>query len=559
LGGGLSCSYQSIVDVYDSIFWGNLADRGDGIYVGTSEEYERPSQLSVSHSTIENYPGELAIFLELGVPDPNVYQINAEDPLFVTLPEGPVYDDSINYYLDQQDSPSVDAGSRMAFEAVSPSKPDSPLSDYTTSIFNAKDGGLVDQGYHYKLSVARGCATKDFVLSGQIDLEDWAVFAEEWLTLEACSELNNWCNGADINKNYVVDIDDLVEFVPCWLDYDNAPPKPDPSLWDTTPVEVLDTFDAIYMSAQEHHDDWWPDSYIEYYFDCVEPPDGPDSGWQTSREFSPDGLAPDEYFYRVFARDGSGNETAPSEEARVTPGESLDVPQAEWLVQPNQPENALRIEMQARAFADFGYGPLGPGYVIKYQFDELNNGNQNDRAYGTSRTYVDYNVAEGQAYTYQVRMGLFYEPGDGTSTLVKEGAWSGQVTVTIATVDNEPPYDPEYERDEELYPDWRDDPYFKVKHEPTYPRAIVSAEFPGDYDHVVIAVEMQDAGVGGVEYKFNCYSLGSYYPALSSDWQTETTWQIYVGGINRGLQWEIEVRDAVGNQSVTSDKSTITN
>jgi hypothetical protein len=53
-----------------------------------------------------------------------------------------------------------------------------------------------------------------------VDFESYALFAENWLR-EECSELNNWCDGADlyVDENNIVDRLDLKVFVEEWLCY----------------------------------------------------------------------------------------------------------------------------------------------------------------------------------------------------------------------------------------------------------------------------------------------------------------------------------------------------
>ena len=49
-----------------------------------------------------------------------------------------------------------------------------------------------------------------------IDLKDFAVFAEHWPEI-SCDEQNNWCGGADLTCDGEVGLDDLREFVANWL------------------------------------------------------------------------------------------------------------------------------------------------------------------------------------------------------------------------------------------------------------------------------------------------------------------------------------------------------
>jgi hypothetical protein len=50
-----------------------------------------------------------------------------------------------------------------------------------------------------------------------VDLLDIAIFADNWLETD-CEEANNWCEGADIDKNGEVGFADLSEMVEHWLE-----------------------------------------------------------------------------------------------------------------------------------------------------------------------------------------------------------------------------------------------------------------------------------------------------------------------------------------------------
>jgi hypothetical protein len=50
-----------------------------------------------------------------------------------------------------------------------------------------------------------------------VDFVDYAQFAEEWLN-SGCTNLNGFCNGADIVINGEVNMEDLAKFTQRWLD-----------------------------------------------------------------------------------------------------------------------------------------------------------------------------------------------------------------------------------------------------------------------------------------------------------------------------------------------------
>ncbi|MHC5157663.1 MAG: right-handed parallel beta-helix repeat-containing protein, partial [Planctomycetota bacterium] len=255
-GGGLNVSYDSIAEVIDSIFWGNLADRGESVYLGTSPAYERPSELTISYSDVANYPSANAIYVEDGCTFNPGAGIFSQDPVFATLSDASVDDVAFEYYLNQQASPCIDAGSDFASSVG--------LSNYTTSIFGALDKGQVDIGYHYQKAAETPCRRADLILNGIIELEDLAKFASEWLSV--CGEGNSWCDGADQNFDTEVDFQDYVNIAACWQETDDEAPFPDPAEWEVEPFATPERFDKIEMTAKLHHDLWFPDEYVKYRF-----------------------------------------------------------------------------------------------------------------------------------------------------------------------------------------------------------------------------------------------------------------------------------------------------
>lgn len=114
----------------------------------------------------------------------------------------------------------------------------------------------------------------------------------------------------------------------------NSPPNPNPMTWSVEPYKdpAWPTYIVGTMTASVATD---ADGGIEYFFDCIEAPDGggwnggEDSGWQASNTFSDwyllDGYT---YTYRVKARDALGNETNWSAVAAITIGDGNSSPTA---------------------------------------------------------------------------------------------------------------------------------------------------------------------------------------------------------------------------------------
>jgi hypothetical protein len=258
------------------------------------------------------------------------------------------------------------------------------------------------------------------------------------------------------------------------------------------------------MAAKLHHDLWWPDGDLQYYFDCLEPADGPDSGWQSGREFTVSGLAPATYRYAVRVRDPLDNITEDSVSVTVTPGESAVLPAGQWQDPPFVTDDQFAIQMEAVT-----YDPGVSDYVIKYQFEYTGIAPGGDgRVYDLDPVFVDTGMVEDATYSYRTRMGLFYEPGDGTSIKIKDGPWSTEESVVAVAPDLYPPIP---------------DPAQHVQGSPE--EAFVSSDLiaPKGYYHVVTAAIATDVidSVGetlgeneNVEYKFICskseFSSGNF-------------------------------------------------
>ena len=485
-GGGLYCATDSVVNVNDSIFWGNGAAQGAQVTVGTGFEFDpRPSELTIGYSDVAGYPSANAIYVGPGCTLNVGDGVINNDPLFEASSEIASDGISSNYYLDQLEdpdaSPCKDAGSRGVFDAE--------LSDYTTSIFSGLDKGVVDLGYHYRVSYRTACSLVDFALSGHIDIEDWAQFAANWL-FDSCGEGNNWCNGTDVNYDMFVDVDDMLQFTSCWLESDTEKPFPNPVTWDTEPAAVPDTFDTIEMQADAVHDQWWPDDAIEYYFDCVAPDTTEfDSGWQTDPYWTRSGLEAGTYTYVVYARDGSDNMTGYEAqlERSVTPGSAVVMPDAEWAVD-GEPDNAIvypgpviAVVMEAEDYESLPDAPSLPAnYVAKYQFEK----DGFLQPYQESAIWEDTDVIDGQTYSYRVRVGIF---SDAASTeVVAVGGFSPAIEVLVVPADLLPPY-----------------PTGGAQGDPAEHASVPGTIKIGSlWYQVVFATEAVDDS--GVEYKFVC-------------------------------------------------------
>ncbi|HDS83752.1 MAG TPA: hypothetical protein ENN97_00920, partial [Phycisphaerales bacterium] len=507
-GGGLYTGHGAAVDVINSIFWGNKAEqgRGDQIRVGAGFELDpRPSTLNISWSNVQAFGSAAAI----SVAGDSIYNVGdgmlgadpaIHNPLFTAPPDIEPQEVYRRYYLDIG-SPAIDAGyETAAFWG---------LNEFTTNIFGARDRGEVDMGYHYRIVSKAPCSFADLILSGQIDLADFAEFASAWLYHEQydpCGEGNNWCNGGDLNFDRRVDIDDLLSFTACWLERDEEAPRPNPSLWAIEPNAVPGTFDTVNMMIAETHDDWWPDEYLEFEFECVDFPQF-SSGWQSDPFYQVSGLTPGfTYAFRTRARDGSGNETEFSvvnpamDRGIVTPGSNTEIPQAEFEVLPVV-SGPLAISMTARAYSSFpGIASLPSGFAIRYQFAETISTTPTPTVSGfesLNRAQTRQNLSPatlGLIYTYQVRMVLV---NLDTGAEITAGEWSEPAAVVLAEVDVTPPT-PDPAAFTELSP--------------------FQQSVAGNFYQVMVAVEAEDDS--GVEYRFRAYqSETSSTVVFDSGWR----------------------------------------
>ncbi|MHC5060617.1 MAG: hypothetical protein ACYTFK_05990 [Planctomycetota bacterium] len=146
-----------------------------------------------------------------------------------------------------------------------------------------------------------------------VDNEDLAVVSNWWQEPN-CVSVDN-CAGADVDGSGEVGLGDISIMAENWLaGVDVTAPEPNVMTWETEPMTI--STESVYMAAAEASD---AENGVEYYFDCVSGA-GPDSGWQYSRVFDPNGLVlGGRYVYRAIARDTSSrlNESGWSSSAAV--------------------------------------------------------------------------------------------------------------------------------------------------------------------------------------------------------------------------------------------------
>ncbi len=498
-GGGLFCGYYSDTTVLDSIFWENGARLGTELAVATGFELDpQCGKLLVSFCDITSGPND--VFVDTGCTLVYGDGILHSDPMFVDGPLG-------NFYLNQA-SPAVDAGSDLSGVLG--------MSRYTTSPDGSPDIGVVDIGFHHP--IIQPCKFCDLIYNGSIGFEDFAKFANEWLS-EGCGQAGGWCNGADFTFDSRVDTFDLAFFAECWLVQDTTPPAPDACEWESGPVmksavPIIGLGAVVEMTATEAVDAWGWD--VEYYFQCVHG-EGHDSGWIKSRYYKDTDLSKgQEYGYRVKARDTMGNETKWSE-VRFAGSSDTASPTPEPYIVSAVADSTTQVTLIARpAYDDSG---------VQYYFD-TNTPGAHASGWLDDPNYTDVNLVPTTRYAYRVRARDL--SGDLNLT-----AWSDWVYVTTQTpVETIPPtpspmtFDPN-----------------------GMPTEVNGGGGSMDNYAEMTATTATDASAG-VQYYFECREYPEVSPdGFSSGWQDETEYRVRVGRFHQSLQFRVKARDTYGNET----------
>ncbi|MEN6307706.1 MAG: S8 family serine peptidase [Anaerohalosphaeraceae bacterium] len=480
-GGGLYSAYGSIVNLIDSIFWGNNATEGRQIMVGTGFIADpRPATLSISYSDVEGGNSVSAVKVASGSTlNWLVKNINA-NPGFLEHPDG------MGSFFLTQSGPCISTGSAPAGVIG--------LEKYTTNILGGLDKGIVDMGYHYPLQQGTSnCIMTDLIMNGQIGLDDLAILVQHWLF--ACSDLNTWCSGSDFNYDSQVDFGDMSILSQCWLEVDNQAPTA-PAWASIDPILApFNTYNQLVLTGQPTKDNWFPESQLQYRFLCIDPVGGPDSGWLTDPAYTfASGMTfgnPYEFQYQV--RDPIGNISA----ATVT---QIGTPGAQYFPQPNPlnpvanpimlwdtPPAAMdqtRIIMTALTITDpqnfkleyqyaryVGTTPVGGAVIFTVQNHNSSTSQPANTLYSTTPwIFTDTGLTVDQPYTYQVR--CRYNKGPWTE-------WSAAATATPQAVDNEPPLP-----------------------NPAEMLSVTKVNVNGIWYHLVVAQVATDAS--DVQYQFEC-------------------------------------------------------
>ena len=445
-GGGVCCSYESYAFITNSIIWGNFALNGLDLAVTTGFEHDpRPAYVKVAYSDIDG--GETAVFVDTGCglvwDSTNLSGTSDAVPMFVSDYVGDRFYLSQPYVVPPDPnqtelSPCVDAGSTDAYLL--------DMYRHTTRTDRIIDAGIVDIGYHHILTTD---LVGDYDFNYTVNIFDLAMFLRHWLD-EDCSP-PDWCHGADLNQDGVVNFADYTLFVENYGVSDTTPPEPDPMTWAVAPNSIGPT--SIYMAATTAYDNA-TGPYVEYYFECVSG-GGHDSGWDPCSTYTDTGLVRGiEYGYRVKARDTSSNrnETEWSIIGYAVAGEDVTRPvtdpnasnpyQSTWAMPPT-PTSGRSMLMEATTATD----ESGVEYYFEFTTGDGNDGH--DSGWQDSPIYEDTGLDPNTTYTYRVIARDKWDPPNQNY-----GLWSVEASAT--TPEGEPPLpDPAQWL---VPPGWRTDP-----------------------------------------------------------------------------------------------------
>jgi predicted outer membrane repeat protein len=413
-GGGLSCAYYAYTKVINSILWNNNAQYGPEISIGSNfDAADKPSaEVSVSYSDVMG--GDPCVFVDtahgcvLNWDAGNLAGTSLTHPLFVTGYWG-------NYYLmqiaanDPCQSPCVDAGLGSAIS--------NGMYRHTTRTDHVIDiaDSNVDMGYHYTLSAE---ILGDFNYDGIVNLEDLGLLMLYWLQ-DDCT-FPYWCYGTDLNKDGEVDFEDYALFAENYGQIERTPPQPNPMTWAINPHSI--GLHEITMKATKATDSS-SGSAIEYYFKCVSGSGGHDRDWGIDPNYTDTGLTTGvPYGYYVKARDARHNETGWSIIGYATPAEDMNPPQPNpmtWATVPYA-TSSQSIRMVATDANDSS--------GVEYYFDcnESVNPDCHDCNWQADTIYEDSGLDPCTTYAYRVK-------ARDKSTAKNQTGWSVQVSaITLA-------------------------------------------------------------------------------------------------------------------------------
>jgi len=394
-GGGLYCSYGSHTNIIDSIFWGNSADSGEQLAVDSENSIDTndiSSTLEVSYSLVQGSGPGVHVGDECEV----IWDVNNlyTNPLFVSGIRGDYFlsNSDVNSAYQVEDSPAIDAGSANAS--------DLDLHTYTTRVDGKYDHFVVDMGYHY--TVGNECRICDLNNSGKVEFGDLMLLAQYWLYSDTeCTVDNNWCQGANLIVDDVIDFKDYAKIADCWMETSTDMIAE----WLYTPDDnSSDTSYSIAMEATPVINSWGWD--VEYYFECLEDANA-SSQWQAETVYEAEDLLADTlYSFRFKVReitDDLGESDWSTVEAVLTgtegsDGEAPEPNPMEWEILPTA-LGPNSVEMLATEATD-------DRSEVEYEIirTDPNSGDVTVLVdWETERYFLDDTVEPNSTYIYQVR------------------------------------------------------------------------------------------------------------------------------------------------------------
>lgn len=495
-GGGVSVAYEAYVKIINSIIWNNNSEYGKALSIGSTFESvdKYKAEVSVSYSDLEG--GSTGVFVDtasgcqLHWGSGNLSGTTLTSPLFITGYWG-------DFYLRQLTgqsapiSPCVDNGEGLAA--------DHDLFRHTTRTDHSElfglaiDNGSTDMGYHYLLYAD---LQGDFNYDGEVSRPDLALFMEYWLD-DGCT-FPYFCHDRDLTKDGNVDFEDFAIFALNYGETETTPPFPNPMTWKKVPDSYGDT--VIAMKATIAKD--YSGSPVMYNFVRYGSVVGDDRdfGWQTEPNLTDSGLVyKRKYGYQVRAKDARGNTTAFSAIKYAYPGEHLLPPTPDPMTWANVPTviSTNQITMTATTATDDAYG-------VEYFFVETS-GNPGGSSSGwqASPIYTDGGLDANTTYTYQVRARDLSPNYNQTGLSIALSATTPAVGGPNTPVEDHAP--PTAADGTPLTPGsmWATTPYI---------------DYDGSvyYYHVMSAVPAIDANSPPVLYYFDCTSGNS----IDSGWIT---------------------------------------
>ncbi len=227
------------------------------------------------------------------------------------------------------------------------------------------------------------------------------------------------------NNNSLDDTSTLVTIEDLEITIEDASaPTPNPATFDTSPT--ANDSSSISMTATTGTDISTP---VEYNFDETSDNSGStDSGWQTSTDYTDDGLSSStQYCYTVQLRDALANTgTASSQACATTAAPDLTPPSpnpATFSIPPTA-DSVSAISMTATTATD-------PATPIEYDFNETSgNSGASNSGWSTSTSFVDDGLTNSTQYCYTL------QSRDG---LGNTGTASNPACATTLTPDTTPP------------------------------------------------------------------------------------------------------------------------